>query len=227
MKVAAIVPAHNEATRIAPVLEALHQASLVDEIIVVNDGSMDETSSVVSGHPYVKLVELANNLGKGGAMVAGASSTDADVVLFLDADLLGMTGELADSIVRPVVEGALDVSIGIFKGGRSSTDLAQVIAPFISGQRAMRRKVFLEIPDLKGVRSGVEVAMTRFIRANRLKMGTVTLPGCTHVMKEEKLGMVRGSAARIRMYYDICKITIGGSRGARKRGQVIKGPQQN
>jgi glycosyltransferase involved in cell wall biosynthesis len=223
LKVAAIVPAHNEAERIRPVLTAIREASLVDELVVVNDGSTDGTSAAASEVESVRVIDLPRNRGKAGAMRAGAESTDADIVLFLDADLIGLTGELVDSLVRPVVDGETDVCIGIFSGGRRMTDLAQVIAPFISGQRVLYRSIFLDIPDIEHVRSGIEVAMTKYFRAHGIKMSTVSLPGCTHVMKEEKLGYFRGTFARLRMYYDICKMTLFGHRMSRGRRRVVQG----
>lgn len=221
MKVAAVVPAHNEANRIKFVIKAIEEASLVDEIVVVNDGSSDNTSAVAASFASVHVVDLPRNLGKGGAMRAGAESTDADIILFLDADLIGFTGEHVDTIIRPCLEGTYDVSIGVFRGGRRWTDIAQVIAPYISGQRAVPRSVFLDIPEIEHVRSGIEVAMSKFFRANGLSMGTVTLVGCTHVMKEEKLGYLRGFASRMRMYYDIVKIMLFGHRLSRRREMVV------
>jgi glycosyltransferase involved in cell wall biosynthesis len=222
LKVAAIVPAYNEADRLGAVLEAIGNAALVDEIVVVNDGSDDNTSEVAKSHDLVRLVELTENRGKGGAMHAGASNTDAEVILFLDADLIGITGEAIDSIVRPVVDQEMDVCIGLFSGGRKVTDIAQVVAPYISGQRALPRHVFLDIPEIDTCRSGVEVAMSKYFRANGIKMGTVTIYGCTHVMKEEKLGFWRGTLARTKMYLDIIRITILGHRVSRPR-RVFRG----
>jgi len=209
-RVAAIVPAYNEVDRISAVLEAIKSAKLVDEIVVVSDGSTDGTGELVSADPAVRLVDLETNRGKGGAMRAGAENTDADVILFLDADLTGMDGEKVDKIVEPVVEGSADMAIGIFKSGRGATDLAQVIAPYISGQRAMRREVFNSIPRLERARSGVETAITKYFRRHKMRVQRVTLPGCTHFMKEEKLGFLRGVAWRMRMYYDIGKIMLDG-----------------
>lgn len=210
LKVAAIVPAYNEVDRISTVLEAIKSAKLVDEIVVVSDGSTDGTCELVSADPDVRLVDLRTNRGKGGAMRAGAENTDAEVVLFLDADLTGMDGEKVDMIVEPVVDGSADMAIGIFKSGRGATDLAQVIAPYISGQRAMRREVFISIPKLETARSGVETAITKFFRRRKLRVRRVTLHGCTHFMKEEKLGFLKGVAWRMRMYYDIGKIMLDG-----------------
>ncbi|MEN6520795.1 MAG: glycosyltransferase family 2 protein [Armatimonadota bacterium] len=208
MKVAAVIPAYNEEDRLGYVLESLSRATLVDEIIVVNDGSTDDTYGVASRHPGVHAIDLPTNVGKGGAMYAGAIETDSDIVLFLDGDLLGITGEQIDLIVRPVKEDSVDMCIGVFRGGRSLTDLAQIITPYISGQRALRRHLFLQISNIQVVRSGVEVAITKHFRTNGLRMDTVTLTGCTHLMKEEKMGYIRGFAARLRMYYDIGKITL-------------------
>jgi glycosyltransferase involved in cell wall biosynthesis len=209
-RVAAIVPAFNEAERISAVLDAIKSAKLVDEIVVVSDGSTDGTYELVSVDPGVKAVQLETNRGKGGAMRAGAENTDADVILFLDADLTGMDGEKVDMIVEPVIDGSADMAIGIFKSGRRSTDLAQFISPYISGQRAMRRDVFVSIPKLETARSGVETAITKFFRRHKLRVRRVMLKGCTHFMKEEKLGFFKGVAWRMRMYYDITKIMLDG-----------------
>jgi polyisoprenyl-phosphate glycosyltransferase len=209
-KVAAIVPAYNEVERISAVLDAIKSAKLVDEIVVVSDGSTDGTCELVSTDSAVRLIRLETNRGKGGAMRAGAENTDADVILFLDADLTGMDGEKVDMIIEPVVEGSADMAIGIFKSGRRSTDLAQVISPYISGQRAMRREVFIGIPKLETARSGVETAITKYFRRRGMRVRRVTLLGCTHFMKEEKLGFARGFAGRMKMYYDIGRIMLDG-----------------
>lgn len=212
MKIAAVVPAYNERERISVVLEAIKAAQTIDEIVVVSDGSTDGTYELVSADSDVRVVRLEPNRGKGGAMRAGAENTDADVVLFLDADLIGMDGEKVDAIVAPVAEDRADMSIGIFRDGRGATDLAQFLTPYISGQRAMRRDVFLDIPQIDGVRSGVETAITRYFRSRGLRVERVTLAGCTHHMKEEKLGFLRGFTARLRMYADIGKIMLDGRR---------------
>lgn len=210
MRVAVIIPAYNEKERIPVVLDAVKAAKLVDEIVVVSDGSTDGTYELVSSDPAITAMQLEINRGKGGAMRAGAEGTDADIVLFLDADLIGMDGEKVDAIVRPIVEGSADMAIGVFKSGRGVTDIAQVIAPFISGQRAMRRDTFISIPKLDVARSGVEIAITQYFRSRKLRVRQVTLKGCTHCMKEEKLGLIKGFAGRMKMYYDIGKILLDG-----------------
>ena len=210
MKVAAIVPAYNERNRIGVVLEAIKNARTVDEILVVSDGSTDGTYEMAVSQPDVRAIELKPNRGKGGAMRAGAENTDADVVVFLDADLIGMSGEKVDAIVGPVAQKQADMSVGVFRDGRGITDAAQFLAPYISGQRAMQRETFLGIPRIDEMRSGVETAITKYFRARKLRVERVALVGCTHAMKEEKLGFLRGFPARMRMYYDIGKIILDG-----------------
>jgi hypothetical protein len=151
-------------------------------------------------------------------MYAGVSGTDADIILFLDADLIGISGEQIDSIIRPVAEEQVDMCIGVFRGGRGITDIAQFVTPYISGQRALPRSLFLDIPCVDTVRSGVEVTMTKYFRTNGLTIETVPLVGCTHPMKEEKIGYLRGFVARMRMYNEIARITLGAGRNEARRG---------
>ncbi len=190
MKVASIIPALNEGTRIKAVLESVCQAELIDDIVVVSDGSTDNTYERAMEVPGVKAIELAHNIGKAGAMCVGANRVDA--------------------IVKPVIDGASEMCVGIFRGGRFLTDLSQKIAPVISGQRAIRRDLFMRIEDLEGVRMGVEIALTRWAHFNGIPVSTVVLDGVTHTMKEEKLGALRGFISRLQMYWDIGRVMLDG-----------------
>lgn len=210
LKVAAIVPAYNEEQRIAAVLEAIERADLVDEIVVVSDGSTDRTYEVAAANPRVRALRLEANGGKAGAMCAGAAATEADVLLFLDADLIKLKPEHVNALVGPVLNGDTDMSVGVFRGGRSVTDWAQILVPYISGQRALRRDVFVAIPELNALRSGVEMAITKYFNVTGLKVKSVILSGVTHPMKEEKIGLIHGFTARMRMYYDISRVMTNG-----------------
>ncbi|MCS7208007.1 MAG: glycosyltransferase [Fimbriimonadales bacterium] len=212
MKVAAVVPAYNEATRIERVLSVLIECATLHEIIVVNDGSADNTAEValrfaqahtMPNKPLVRVINLPANRGKGGAMFAGATATDADVILFVDADLIGLKPHHVERILKPVLEGEVAMSIGVFRGGRLSTDLAQILVPYISGQRALLRELFVEIPGIERTRSGVEIALTLHFRRNRYPVAMVVVEGITHTMKEEKLGWAQGVWARAKMYAEI------------------------
>ncbi|MHB0998953.1 MAG: glycosyltransferase family 2 protein [Armatimonadota bacterium] len=224
MKVTAVVPAYNEESRIGAVIDVLKHCATVDHIIVVSDGSTDKTAEIAAGFDGVTVVKLTRNRGKGGAMLEGVRQAVTEVILFLDADLIGLKPEQVEALVTPVLNNQAGMTIGIFKGGRKRTDWAQVISPFISGQRALLREDFISIPDLENTRYGIEIALSRFARQNGIVTQMVTLAGVTHPMKEEKLGFLKGTLSRSVMYWEIVKLLIqtstGSSRLKHKQGMA-------
>jgi len=206
MRVAAIIPAYNEGPRIASVLDVVRASPLVDEIIVVDDGSDDDTAEVARAHG-ANVIRLGENTGKGGAVARGLEATLGDVILFLDADLIGLTVDHVNALIEPVCSGEADMTIGIFGNGRTATDLAQALTPWLSGQRAIKRSV-LEGLELDISRFGVEAVLTRHAKESGLKAVDVKLPRLTHVMKEEKMGTVKGMASRARMYWEVLKSIV-------------------
>ena len=204
MKVAAIVPAYNEESTIFGVVEALQRSPLISEVVVVSDGSADRTAYIAL-RAGASVVELHNNVGKGGAMKIGSENTNADILLFIDADLLGLKNEHISQLLSPVLDQSSEMSVGVFEDGRFATDFAQKIAPFLSGQRAVRRDLFELIPELEGSRYGVEMALSRYADKNNSKVSVVQLRDLSQIMKEEKQGLVKGFCARIKMYWEILR----------------------
>lgn len=208
MKVAAVIPAYNEEHRIEAVLKTLTASPEVHEVIVVSDGSTDKTCDVAAAVPGVRAIQLPRNKGKGGAMREGAMQTDADILLFFDADLIGLTPQHVHDILTPVCGGDATMSMGIFFGGRWATDIAQKVSPGITGQRAILRDVFMKIPDLEHVGYGIELAITYYVRHHGYVRKDVPLRGVTHPMKEEKLGWIRGASSRMVMYWQMLRFRI-------------------
>jgi glycosyltransferase involved in cell wall biosynthesis len=176
----------------------------IGEVVVVSDGSEDRTAAVAR-EAGARVIELPLNLGKGAAMREGLRATTADVVVFLDADLVGLTSAHVAALLDPVLSGQREMSIGLFEGGRPFTDLAQAITPNLSGQRAVRRSLLEQVEDIDDARFGVEVALTRYLRRAGIEAEEVVLYNVTHRTKEEKLGLVKGFAARMRMYWEIVR----------------------
>ncbi len=203
-RVTAIVPAYNEAQNIANVLTVLKRVPEIDEIIVVDDGSEDNTADVAR-QLGVMVTQLPTNQGKGAAMMRGAQLARGDIVLFLDADLVGLTVPHVQQLLEPICRGDTDATVGIFEGGRISTDWAQAVAPFLSGQRALRRQLLQEFDqwDVNGY--GVELQLHRQLKRMGKAPTAVLLHEVTQVVKEEKLGLVKGLAARMRMYWEILR----------------------
>lgn len=208
MRVSAVIPAYNEESTIAGVVSTLRHVDLIDEIVVVSDGSQDRTAEVARA-AGARVLEHGENMGKAGAMKTGFDATNGSIVLFMDADLMGLSPAHVVSLLMPVIEGKADMAIGIFDNGRFSTDLAQLVAPYLSGQRAVRREILEDMfhfsPDADVCRFGIEVALTRHVKEKGYKTLEVSLPEMSHRTKEEKLGLVKGAAARMKMYYEIIK----------------------
>ena len=113
-----ILPAYNESERLATslpkVLDYIHQQEFRAEIIVVDDGSTDDTAGVVRRfaalHPIVRLLQNPGNRGKGYSVRNGVLHAKGDVILFTDADLSSPIDE-AGKLFAALEEGA-DVAIG-------------------------------------------------------------------------------------------------------------------
>jgi len=113
-----ILPAYNESERLETslpkVLEYVAQRGLEAEIIVVNDGSKDDTADIVRKfaalHPCVRLLENPGNRGKGYSVRNGMLHARGDILLFSDTDLSSPIGE-ADKLFAALGGGA-DVAIG-------------------------------------------------------------------------------------------------------------------
>lgn len=208
MRIEAIIPAYNEEATIGDVVSTLRRVEMVDSILVVSDGSEDRTAQKAR-RAGARVIEHPQNQGKAAAMKTGFENTTAPVLLFLDADLIGLSPAHVELLLAPVVGGAADMAVGIFGEGRLTTDLAQLVAPYLSGQRAVRRQVLADMfaaePDAGASRFGIEVALTRYAKHADLEVVEVPLEEMSHRMKEEKLGPVKGMAARIKMYYEILK----------------------
>jgi len=137
-------------------------------------------------------------------MFAGAQFTSQEVLLFLDADLEGLLPEQVVSLIAPVLKNEADMTIGIFKQGRPLTDWSQAIAPYLSGQRAIKRDLFLKA-GLAHSRYDAEVRLTHFAKENSWRVLEIPLVNVTHVIKEEKRGLWSGFFARLGMYRDISR----------------------
>jgi dolichyl-phosphate beta-glucosyltransferase len=113
-----VIPAYNEEKRLLPVLNSVHSffsAKRTDfEIIVVNDGSVDNTSLLVNQfsntHNNVRLIEYTPNKGKGFAIKKGVLTASGDLILIDDADGSSPIAE-SDRLLRSIKNGA-DLAIG-------------------------------------------------------------------------------------------------------------------
>ncbi len=113
-----IIPAYNESGRIRPTLDEVlrysEQQGWNVEIIVVDDGSRDDTTAIIREynmrHPQIRLIDNPENHGKGFSVRAGMLDARGDLCLFTDADLSSPMTE-AQHLFDAIAEGA-DIAIG-------------------------------------------------------------------------------------------------------------------
>ena len=113
-----VIPAYNEGARLGATLERVlayvSQQGEETEVIVVNDGSRDNTADIVrqfaASNPVLRLVENPGNRGKGFSVRNGILHARARVVIFSDADLSSPIEELP-KLLKPLKQGA-DIAIG-------------------------------------------------------------------------------------------------------------------
>lgn len=115
LKVSVVVPVFNEQDTLAQVVGRVLHVPNILEILIVDDGSNDNTPKVirqlVETHSSVKALRLERNMGKTAALKAGFAATQGDIVIVQDADLEYDPNEMED-VFRPIQEGRADVVYG-------------------------------------------------------------------------------------------------------------------
>jgi glycosyltransferase involved in cell wall biosynthesis len=203
----AIVPARNEASTVAGVVEACRGCAYVREVIVVDDGSEDATADVarVAGAKVVSLVSAGS---KAHAMEAGVEASDADAILFVDADCLGLTGVHLDEICEPYVSGRAVMSIGWFDYGFWNPVVLR-LAP-TTGERIVPRWVFEAVPRFKRDGYTIELMINEVVAENRLPTTARIMEGVTHRTKRDKLGRLAGVRETWRMFWKLVALPLRG-----------------
>lgn len=179
-RVAVIIPAREEAERIASTVRACRAIPRVDLVVVVDDGSTDSTQDHARGAGAVT-VRHSVSRGKASALETGASVVamrdyedgPARILLFVDADL-GDTAAACAELVPPVLDGVADMAIAVpprpagaggrgrvVRAARSAVSAATGWSPVapLSGQRCLSREAYeAGAPLAEGW--GVEVGLT-------------------------------------------------------------------
>ncbi len=191
-----IIPAKDEADRIAATVRAARELPGADLVIVIDDGSSDGTAGAAR-QAGARVVRHGRNRGKGAAMESGAEAVrlldeDRDLprhLLFLDADLADTAGEAAP-LVEPVRSGDADMTIAAFSstvklGGhgfvvRLSRDGIRRATGWeatqpLNGQRCLTRAAFdAALPLAPGF--GVETALTIDLLRKGFRVTEVEVP---------------------------------------------------
>lgn len=204
--VSCIIPAYNEGPRIRGVLSAVHRHPLISETIVVDDGSHDDTASVVRQFPDIRLVTHERNRGKSQAVVTGIRHAHGEFLFFLDADLLGVTPEAISALIEPVVSGQADISISLRK---NAPWLWRIIGiDCISGERVLHRNLVARRLDEIGrlTSYALESYLNKLIVKNQCRIKIVPWNNVVSPWPQKKWGLLSGTLAFLRMLANIFKV---------------------
>jgi glycosyltransferase involved in cell wall biosynthesis len=171
---------------------------LIDEVIVVDNASSDETAELAKEAGAT--VISCSTRGKGEAMIAGVEATDAEVIVFLDADLVGLRPDHVDALAEPVLQERAAMACGLFDRGPSKNPIFLNKLPILTGERALKRELFMSLDrdDIEGYK--VEAALNARCFDLGLPVESFICDGMWHRTKEEKSkGPVRGFFGKVAM----------------------------
>ncbi|MDO5831588.1 MAG: glycosyltransferase [Methanobrevibacter sp.] len=155
-KVSVIIPAYNEEDTVGKVVEVVKKVSFVDEIIVVNDGSSDNTEAEAT-KSGARVITHEVNKGKGEALNTGYREAECDIIAFIDADIYNLTSAKVEAMIKPILEGKTDITKTKFSraSGRVTELTAKPLLNFffpeisfeqpLSGQFAAKKEVLKKI----------------------------------------------------------------------------------
>lgn len=224
-KVAVLIPAYNEADRIADTIRAARDIEGIDEIMVIDDGSTDDTADQAKTAGADRVVVLPSNKGKGKALEAGIAATDADIILMLDADLAS-SAKAAEALLEPVASGRVDMTIAMLPSVKNSGGFGfavglarwgihkftgQTMSAPLSGQRALKKEIIERMGGFD-YGFGVETGLT----IDTLKMGYKVEEVPVEISHRTTGRTLKGFIHRGKQFADIARALIVRALGLRR-----------
>lgn len=189
--ITAVICAYNEERTVGDVVKTVLDCGTVDETIVVNDGSTDNTAQILGQFledDKFRYVEFNKNMGKSYAMIKGVELAKGDVILFIDADIVGFESQHIEQLVLPLIYGEADMVIG----QPYPNEMRRRLNPFrplelLAGERALYKKDILPIVDkIRTSKYGIETLMVLYYKSQGKRIKIEYLWGVTHLLKFQK-----------------------------------------
>ncbi len=190
-RITSIVSVFNEEKTVKNVIASLLNCELIDEIIVVNDGSTDGTSKILNqlfeSHKF-RYVKFDKNKGKSYAMIVGVENSTGEIIVFVDADIIGLNCEHIEKLIFPLVSNQADMVIGYRLSEKSpKVDITGPIDVWLGGERACYKKDILPILNrMSKTKYGAETFLNLYYKSKNKKIKIVKLDGLIHLKKYEK-----------------------------------------
>lgn len=143
--ISVVIPTLNEEKRISEIVKFCLTSSLVTEVIVIDDGSTDET--FIKAKEAGAKVYFSSMLGKGASMLDGLQKAQSDIVLYLDGDIYNFSNDLIKIMTQPLLENQCD-----FVKGRFHRNAGRVTA---LTAKPLLKAFFPEISDVEQPLGGI------------------------------------------------------------------------
>lgn len=186
--ITAIVAAYNEEDTIFDVVYLLAHHPLIHLVIVINDGSMDNTRGVLTQcdrFSCVKVINLPENQGKGNAMAVGIENSPDGLLVFVDADMKNLTASHIDSLIRPMLSDRADMVLGYPPFRSRQREFVFRSFKWLTGERALwKRDIQPLVKQFRDAGYGVETIINHAMRKKRIRIFELT--GLHHVLKFDR-----------------------------------------
>jgi len=208
--VSLIICTYNEAKTIADVVKTVCIYNKQSEVIVVDDGSVDNTETILNQLPkelHFRYERLKENKGKSWAMVHGVEISTKDIILFFDADVSNIKKEHFTNLVKPILDSEADMVLG----QPSETLIDYRINPFkaLTGERALLKKDIIPIlNDIREIRFGVETFINLYYQAQGKKIKYILLDGLKHPTKYAKANPLNATKEFVKEGKEIATVLV-------------------
>jgi glycosyltransferase involved in cell wall biosynthesis len=208
-KISVVIAAYNESPRIAKVLKVVEHHPLISEVIVINDGSKDNTAEVIKQFD-VQLINNEKNMGKTLSIKKGVKAAKNDIIMLIDADLVGLNKKSIEDLAKPVLSGSVDWTLSLRS---NSFSFMKFLAPlmkvdWLSGERVVPRALLLDplIWSKTHISYSLETLMNKSLLKKHATFRSIPLEGVINPEKFQKESLWKGLVSQYKMVVQISKI---------------------
>jgi glycosyltransferase involved in cell wall biosynthesis len=211
INIGCVVPAYNEGSRIQQVLDVLIYFPHFSSIVLVNDGSSDNTKHIMDLYAMkstkVRVIDISPNKGKLNAISTGINKCDCDLVCIFDSDITGLKFDYIYKMIYFVISKQFDMTILDRAGDRVSPVgwVQSWMTRIIGGERAFWKEEFKQIKFPKNGRYIIEQAMNLHYVEKGLKVRTIFCPGLYCALRFQKTTAKEAMNSYFTMFYEIYK----------------------